>query len=69
MSAPMISIRLALFTDLGPCGGRLERVLPLPTYEFSFEDSAAGRERAELARRQLQAYVDKYHVSKHGKRL
>ncbi len=65
--SPQISIRLALFTDIGPAGTRLERLHPLPTYKFNFDDTPEGRQQAELARQQLQEYVNKYHVPKHIK--
>lgn len=69
MTLPTISIRLILWTDRGPVGGRLERGTPLPTYDFNFDDTPEGREKAELARRQMQEYVDKYNVPKSGKKL
>ena len=64
-----ISIKLALHTDFGACGPRLERGAPLPSYEFVFEDTVEGREKAERARQQLQDYVNKYHVPKFAKKL
>jgi len=61
---PKISIRLALFTDHGLCGDRLERGIPLPTHTFTFDDTEEGRRKAELSRQQLQEYVDRYHIPK-----
>ena len=62
---PRISIKLALYMESGlPCGGRIERGTPLPTYDFTFDDTEEGRKKAELARQQLQDYVDRHHVPK-----
>lgn len=61
---PKISLRLALWTEYGPCGARLQRGVPLPTYDFNFPDTEEGRRQAVLAQGQIQDYVDRYHVSR-----
>jgi hypothetical protein len=59
-----VSLRLALFTDHGVAGMRLQRGPCLPISSFDFPDTTEGRKDAELAREQLQNYCDRYHVPK-----
>jgi hypothetical protein len=66
---PRISIRLVLYTDLGPAGFRLERGTSLPVDRFDFDDTPEGRIQAEDARAQMQPYCDKFHAPKSGKKL
>jgi hypothetical protein len=56
-----VFIRLALHTDLGTAGFRLEREMPLPIEAFDFPDTPQGRADAEEARRKLQSYIDTHH--------
>lgn len=66
MNLPRVSIRLALYTELGPAGFRLQREMPLPC-ALNFPDTPQGRAEAEEARRALQAYIDKYHAPRSSK--
>ena len=57
-----VCIRLALYTDFGPAGFRLQREMPLPIDAFDFPDTEQGRADAQEAGRQLQAYIDTHHA-------
>lgn len=59
-----VEIRLALYTQTGPAGWRLERAAPLPIKQFDFPDTPDGRQAAEQAREHLADYVTKYHIPK-----
>jgi hypothetical protein len=61
---PKISIRLVLYTDLGPAGWRLERERPLPVERFDFDDTEQGRAEAEKAREALQGYLERNFLKK-----
>ena len=54
-----ISIRLVLYTEMGPVGGRLALDEPLPDYPKSFPDTEQGRIDAEKTREMLQAYIER----------
>ena len=53
-----IEIRLALYSELGPVGHRLEREAPLPG-PWDFPDTEQGRKEAEEMKEKLQAYCDR----------
>lgn len=59
MKRTEIRIRLALFTEYGPAGHRLQKATPLPIKDFTFPDTPEGRKEAEEAREKLQGYCDK----------
>lgn len=63
-----ISLRVCLFTDLGPAGWRLEREAPLPIKEFSFPATEEGMADARTAQMLLQEYVTKNHAPKKSKK-
>lgn len=56
-----MSIRLALYTESGPVGPRLERGAALPVRVWDFDCSEEGRVAAEGARVALQEYCDRHH--------
>jgi hypothetical protein len=55
----MIHIRLALHTEFGPVGPRLEREAPMPKPPYDFPDTEEGRKQAEEQKQKMQEYCDR----------
>jgi hypothetical protein len=60
----MLSLRLCIWTDLGPIGPRLERGGALPPYERSYPDTDEGRKQATEDIKRIERYMQETQTKK-----
>lgn len=59
MNTPTISLRICLWTEMGPAGARLFKAQPWPQVSFSYPCTREGMEAAKEAVQKLQDYIDR----------